>query len=201
MVRYLLKKIISRVAVITALGVTCFSVPAYAETLRMAWSQDAMGLDPHKQTAFSSIRLLELIYEPLVRLDKDLQIVPAIADSWQFSTDAMELTFNLNPNATFQDGSALTSADVKASFERILDEETGASARANYTSIETIDTPDDHTVVFYLSQSDVPILTAMTSLNSAILSVSEISAGAIGTTAMGSGPFSLENGIPIRKKF
>ncbi len=58
---------------------------ASAATLRMAWSQDATGLDPHKQPAFSSIRLLELIYEPLVRLGSDLQIAPAIAKSWEFS--------------------------------------------------------------------------------------------------------------------
>ena len=53
------------------------SMPAQAATLRMAWAQDATGLDPHKQTAFSSLRLLELIYEPLVRLDAKLDVVPA----------------------------------------------------------------------------------------------------------------------------
>ncbi len=57
---------------------------AFAATLRMAWSQDATGLDPHKQPAFSSIRLLELIYEPLVRLDSNLQIAPAIAKAGNF---------------------------------------------------------------------------------------------------------------------
>ncbi|MBP0645321.1 ABC transporter substrate-binding protein, partial [Mycobacterium tuberculosis] len=76
-----------------ALGATVVGSPASAATLRMAWSQDATGLDPHKQTAFSSIRLLELIYEPLVRPDANLQIVPAVADSWQFSSNGKELTF------------------------------------------------------------------------------------------------------------
>ena len=56
------------------------ATPSLAATLKMAWAQDATGLDPHKQTAFSSIRLLELIYEPLVRLDGDLKVVPA--SSW-----------------------------------------------------------------------------------------------------------------------
>ena len=42
---------------------TAVALPAQAATLRMAWSQDATGLDPHKQTAFSSLRLLELVYE------------------------------------------------------------------------------------------------------------------------------------------
>lgn len=182
------------------LGVSALVAQADAATLRMAWAQDATGLDPHKQTAFSSLRLLELIYEPLVRLDADLKIVPAIAQSWEFSADGKELTFKLDPKAKFQNGEAVTSADVKASFERILDEQTGAANRANYLSIESIEAPDAGTVVFKLSQPDAPILTAMTDTNSSIVPASEIAAGTIGTKAVGSGPFKLERWDPNSKE-
>lgn len=182
------------------LGATAFAGVADAATLRMAWAQDATGLDPHKQTAFSSLRLLELVYEPLVRLDADLQIIPAIAKSWQFSADGKELTFKLDPKAKFQNGAAVTPADVKASFERILDEKTGAANRANYLSIAGIETPDAETVVFKLSQPDAPILTAMTDTNSSIVPASEIAAGTIGTKAIGSGPFKLESWDPNSKE-
>ncbi|MDH6230895.1 peptide/nickel transport system substrate-binding protein [Mesorhizobium soli] len=182
------------------LGVSALVAQADAATLRMAWSQDATGLDPHKQVAFSSLRLLELIYEPLVRLDADLKIVPGIAQSWEFSADGKELTFKLDPKAKFQNGEAVTSADVKASFERILDEKTGAANRANYLSVEGIETPDAGTVVFKLSQPDAPILTAMTDTNSSIVPASEIAAGTIGTKAVGSGPFKLERWDPNSKE-
>jgi peptide/nickel transport system substrate-binding protein len=176
--------------------------PAAAEaaTLRMAWSQDATGLDPHKQTAFSSIRLLELIYEPLVRLDANLQVVPAVAQSWEFSADGKTLTFKLDPKAKFHDGSPVTSADVKASFTRILDEKTAAATRANFLSIEGIDAPDEHTVVFHLKQPDAPILTAMGDINAAIVPASAISAGTLGTKAIGSGPFELKQWDPNAKE-
>lgn len=189
-------KLVSCLAMAAALGAAMIGSSASAATLRMAWSQDATGLDPHKQTAFSSIRLLELIYEPLVRLDANLQIIPAVADSWQFSSNGTELTFRLNPNAKFQNGDPVTSADVKASFERILNEATGAVARANFLSIANIEAVDPHTVVFHLSQPDAPILTAMTNLNAAIVSASEIAKGAINTTPVGSGPFKLEKWDP-----
>jgi peptide/nickel transport system substrate-binding protein len=181
------------IAATLALGLTA---PAEAATLRMAWAQDATGLDPHTQTAFSSLRLLELIYEPLVRLDPTLTIVPAVAESWEFSEDGMTLTFKLDPEAKFHDGTAVTSADVKASFERILDEETAAATRANFLSIASIDTPDEATVVFRLSQADAPILTAMTDINAAIVPASAIEAGTVGTEAVGSGPFKLESWEP-----
>ena len=182
------------------LGATAFAGTADAAKLRMAWAQDATGLDPHKQTAFSSLRLLELIYEPLVRLDAELKIVPGIAKSWAFSADGKELTFKLDPKAKFQNGAAVTPADVKASFERILDEKTGAANRANYLSIASIETPDAETVTFKLSQPDAPILTAMTDTNSSIVPAADIAAGTIGTKAVGSGPFKLERWDPNSKE-
>jgi len=198
MIRTLAKTHLSGIALAVIIG--GFAAPAEAAKLRMAWSQDATGLDPHKQTAFSSLRLLELIYEPLVRLDADLKIVPGIAQSWAFSADGKELTFKLDPKAKFQNGAQVSSADVKASFERILDEKTGAANRANYLSIASIETPDDGTVVFKLSQPDAPILTAMTDTNSSIVPASEIAAGSIGTKAIGSGPFKLDSWDPNSKE-
>ncbi|MGV0876528.1 ABC transporter substrate-binding protein [Martelella sp. FLE1502] len=190
--RVQIKTIASALAIAAALA----AAPASAETLKMAWSQDATGLDPHKQTAFASIRLLELVYEPLVRTDAELNVVPAIAASWEFSEDGKTLTFKLDPNAKFSNSDKVMPADVKASFERILDEATSASARSNFLSIESIDTPDDETVVFNLSQPDVPLLTAMSSINAAIVPASAIEAGTLGTETLGSGPFVLDNWEP-----
>ena len=191
------KRLLAGLAVATALS-TALVAPAAAASLRMAWAQDATGLDPHKQTAFSSLRLLELIYEPLVRLSPTLEVVPAIADSWEFSADGLTLTFKLNPNAKFSDGKAVTSEDVKASFTRLLDEATAAAARSNFLSIDTIDTPDATTAVFHLKQPDAPILVAMATINAAIVPAANI--GAIETTAVGSGPFKLDSWAPNEKE-
>jgi peptide/nickel transport system substrate-binding protein len=190
------RKLFTGLAIATALSTAAFALPVQAATLRMAWSQDATGLDPHKQTAFPSIRLLELIYEPLVRLDADLNVIPAVAASWEFAPDAKTLTFKLDPKAKFTNGAQVTSADVKASFERILNEETAAAARSNFLSIDTIDTPDAETVVFNLKTADVPLLVAMAAINAAVVPASEIEAGKIGTEAVGSGPFKLDSWEP-----
>ncbi len=167
-----------------------------SNTLIMARATDATGLDPHTQTAFASFRLLEQIYEPLVEFDADLHLVPALAESWDFSDDAMTLTFHLRQGVKFHDGSPFTSADVIASFNRILDEATGAAARANYTSISSMDAPDDYTVVFHLSQPDVPLLAAMASVNASIVPKAMAESGDFSSTAVGTGPFMLESWTP-----
>lgn len=195
----MLKKLFRMTLLLTALlGVFGLS-SAQGNILIMARAADTTGLDPHTQTAFASLRLLELVYEPLVNLDADLNIVPSLAEAWEFSDDAMMLTMNLRAGVTFHDGSDFTSADVKASFERILDEATGASARSNYISISSIDTPDDLTVVFNLSNPDVPILAAMASVNASIVSEEAVAAGDFASRAIGTGPFILDEWIPEEK--
>jgi peptide/nickel transport system substrate-binding protein len=127
-------------------------------------------------------------------------VVPAIATSWEFAADGKTLTFKLDPKAKFTNGAAVTSDDVKASFTRILDEATAAAARSNFLSIDSIDTPDPTTVVFHLKTSDAPILVAMATINAAIVPASEITAGTIGTKAIGSGPFKLDSWDPNSKE-
>jgi peptide/nickel transport system substrate-binding protein len=169
------------------------------KTLIMARAADTTGLDPHTQTAFASLRLLELIYEPLVTLDENLQIVPALAETWAFSDDAKTLTMNLRKGVKFHDGSDFTSADVKASLERILNEETKSAARSNYLSIEAIETPDDNTVIFKLNTADVPLLAALTSVNASIMPTELMETGDLTKTAIGTGAFKLVEWIPEEK--
>lgn len=154
------------------------TTPKNGGTLIAARAADAKGLDPHKQTAFSSFRVLELIYDPLLALDKDLNVVPNLAESWKWSDDGLTLTLKLRTNVKFHNGDPLTADDVKFSYERILDEKTAAAARSFFTAIDKIDTPDPATVVFTLKAPNAALLAAMTNPNSAIISKKQVTGGA-----------------------
>jgi len=167
-----------------------------SNTLIMARAIDSTGLDPHTQTAFASLTLLNMIYEPLVMNDHNLQIAPALAESWEFADDAMTLSFKLREGVKFHDGSDFTADDVIATYTRILDEDTAAAARTNYISIESMEAPDPYTVIFHLNTPDVPLLTAMASTNAVIMPSELIESGDPTTTAIGTGPFKLESWTP-----
>lgn len=170
--------------------------PKAGGTLIVARAADAKGLDPHKQTAFSSFRLLELIYDSLLGLDANLQIVPRLAETWLWSDDGLTLTMNLRPNVKFHNGDVMTSADIKFSYERILDENTGSAARSYFTDIVSIETPDANTVVFTLSRPNVSILAAMTNPNSAILDAAVVATEDPASVTIGTGPFKLVSWEP-----
>jgi peptide/nickel transport system substrate-binding protein len=90
------------------------------------------------------------LFNYLLRLDFDLNLQPDLARSFQISEDGKTYTFYLVKNAEWHDGTPFTSADVKFSFEKVLlDYQTRLTAVKKY--FESIEAPDDHTVVFKLT--------------------------------------------------
>ncbi|OIQ72861.1 putative D,D-dipeptide-binding periplasmic protein DdpA precursor [mine drainage metagenome] len=184
------------VAALTAIvGSLLVSAPSQAaaalstKPVVIARTADIDKLDPHLATAFQTFQTLGLVYGTLVELKTDLSIAPGLATSWKFDDGAKTLTFKLRKNVTFQNGAKFTSADVKATFNRILDQNTAAVARSNFTSISRIITPDPFTVIFVLTDPAVPMLAALTDVNASILSAADIKAKTVGKKPNGTGPF------------
>lgn len=168
-------------------------------TLVLARQGEATNLDPHKVPAFTSHRVFELVYSTLTRLGEDLSVQPDLAESWQVSPDGKQVTFKLR-QAKFHNGDPVTGADVKFTFERIINPATKAVGQAFFTDIAKIDTPDDRTVAFSLKQPNVALIAYMAHPNASIVSrkVTESAGGDLSKKeyAIGSGPFRLVEWVP-----
>ena len=79
---------------------------------------DPPTLDPHLTTDATSARIIVEVFGGLVTIDRDLNIVPDLAESWDVTNEGRVYTFHLRPDATFHDGKPLTAHDVKWSLER-----------------------------------------------------------------------------------
>ena len=86
------------------------------------------------------------IYDGLVTRDKDLNIVPAMAASWQFSDDCRHLTFKLRRDVRWHDGKPFTAADVVFTQAAMVNPKTPTPYREDFEAIETIEAVDDYTV-------------------------------------------------------
>ncbi|MGD8709601.1 MAG: ABC transporter substrate-binding protein, partial [Ectothiorhodospiraceae bacterium] len=91
------------------------------------------------------------IYEGLLRYDHDLNPIPGLAKSWEISDDGLTYTFHLQEGVTWHDGEPFTAKDVVFSTTKFLPE-VHPRARANFSHVEKVTAPDDHTVVFKLKQ-------------------------------------------------
>jgi len=87
---------------------------------------DPPTLDPALVGDETSARYVLEIFSGLMTIDKDLQIVPDIAESWEVSEDGTVYTFHLRKDVKFHNGRPLTAQDVKYSLERACDPDTGS---------------------------------------------------------------------------
>jgi peptide/nickel transport system substrate-binding protein len=159
---------------------------APAGSLTIGFEAAPTTLDPRYASDEKASLIGELIYHGLTRLDKHGQRVADLAAGWE-TPDQMRYVFHLRPDFAFHDGLPVTAADVKATYESVLDPATGSPKRESLTAIERIDTPDDLTVVFRLREPFAPFLDA-TGLG--ILPAGQLATGQRPITT-GCGPFRL----------
>ncbi len=78
-------------------------------------------LDPQKASWSHDIRIIECLFEPLVRVrPDDLQVEPAAAQSWEASEDGLAYTFTLRPDAKWSNGDPVTAGDFIYAWQRAL---------------------------------------------------------------------------------
>ena len=174
--------------------------PKKGGTLILARAGEVTNLDPHKVPAFTSARVFELVYSYLMRLDENLGVQPDLAESVPTtSSDGKTVTVKLRTGVKFHNGDPLTSADVKYTFDRILDTKTAAVARSFFTDVDTITAPDPATVIFNLKNPNAALIAYMAHPNTGIVSkkIGEANADlSKKETAIGSGPFKLAEWVP-----
>jgi peptide/nickel transport system substrate-binding protein len=148
------------VALLVASLVALVAGPAGAETPRRGGvllaviGADPPSLDAHQESTFANVELVAPLYSTLLQLDPYHypKIIGDLATEWKISPDGLTYTFKLHQGVKFHDGSLLTSADVKATYDKIIHPPQGVrSIRQNaYTEIAAVETPDPSTVVFKL---------------------------------------------------
>lgn len=127
------------------------AAPGGSDTaLVVARGMDINSLDPSLAYCDTCQIYLTAVYETLIGLAEDnVTLEPRLATAWESNPEQTEFTFTLDPAATFADGTPVTSADVKFSWERLKALQGGSSYLASL--IDTIDAPDPQTVVVTLS--------------------------------------------------
>ena len=101
------------------------SEPVSGATLYRLWS-DPPTLDPHLAGDTTSAGIIVEVFGGLATIDKQLEIVPDLAENWEITGGGLTYTFNLRDDIQFHDGRAVTAEDVKWSMERATDPATEA---------------------------------------------------------------------------
>ncbi len=139
-----------------AAGDECIKVLGYE------WSGEKQSMDPADMHSGDDGYHTFAVYNRLVDVDDNFNVLPELATEWSSSEDGKTWTFKLRDGVKFHSGKPFTSADVVHTFKRLLDEKTGSGARAvmAFLDPEGIKAPDPLTVTFTTKEPvvELPVL-------------------------------------------
>ncbi len=131
---------------ILTLGLACaflFSASlAGAKTLKLAMDADPVSLDPHVQLSGGMLQYSHLVFDPLVRWNKNMEIVPRLATSWE-RIDPLTLRMHLRKGVTFHSGNPFTAKDVAWTMARLKKSQDYKGLFDSFVEPEII---DDYTI-------------------------------------------------------
>lgn len=176
---------------------TIVGVFAAGGKLVIAMETEPVGLDPHLVTAFASHRILENVYDSLLRYGEGMKLVPNLAEEAQ-AVDPYTIVFKIREGVKFHDGTPLTIEDVLFSFQRILNPDTKSPAAAFYQDVESIKAIGDNKIEFKLKKPMASaLLPNFAGVNSSIVSKKFVeSAKNMQLETNGTGPFYLAEYVP-----
>ncbi|GGK16980.1 glutathione ABC transporter substrate-binding protein [Caldalkalibacillus thermarum] len=171
--------------------------PAAGGDLKIAVMSDAVSLDPHGSNDNPSSNVTSQIYETLFVRDKNGEIQPWLAESYE-QVDDVTWHFKLREGITFSDGTPFNAEAVKVNLERILDPELGSPRAFIFDGwLEEVNVLDEYTVEIKTAYPFSPILAHFTHSAGQMISPAAIEAEqngetTIATNPVGTGPFVLE---------
>ena len=125
----------------------------------VALDAEPQSLDPRFGTDVPSSRAADLLHTGLTRGGPGATRVPALASAWR-APDPRTLVFQLREDFRFASGEPVTAADVKATYDAVLDPVVGSPKRAALAALAAVEAPDARTLVMRLREPFAPLLDA-----------------------------------------
>ena len=136
--------------------------PVYGGVMRMAAAMDNKTLDPHLDGGTFGRPVTYAIYNTIVGYDPDFNIVPELAESWEFSADGKRVIFHVVKGAKFHDGTPVDAAAIKWSLDRVMDPDGGFPYRSLLEPfIESVDVVDEDTFAINVFAPFRPLLATL----------------------------------------
>jgi peptide/nickel transport system substrate-binding protein len=158
-------------------------------TLEVALEAEPPELDPNLSSAYVDRQVMASIYDRLVDIDENGEIVPMLAESYEVSDDGLEYTFRLRQGVQFHDGEPFDADAVVFNLERYQEEDSVRSTEIE--PVESVEAVDDSTVRVTLEEPFAPFLAVLTDRAGIMVSPKAVrdGGGRVSKNPVGTGPF------------
>ncbi|MCC7275366.1 MAG: ABC transporter substrate-binding protein [Alphaproteobacteria bacterium] len=142
--------------------------PVAGGVLRMLMSVEPPSLTSAVNSSLWIACLSTKMMEGLIAYDHEMGLKPLLAESWDFAADGLTIRFNLRRGVVWHDGKPFTAADVRFSMESVW-KKLHPGGRAIFANVVASETPDDHTIIFRLSEPSSSIPAFLNSYNAQVV--------------------------------
>lgn len=175
--------------------------PAYGDAIVEGTIGEASTLIPVLATDSASHAVAGQIYNGLIKYDKDLNIVPDLADSFDIAPDGLVITFHLRKGVKWHDGAPFTSRDVLYTYRVVIDPKTPTAYAEDFKQIKHVSALDDYTVQVTYAAPFAPALASwgMNILPAHLLEGQDITKSPLARKPIGTGPYRFREWIAGQK--
>ncbi|MGQ0568049.1 MAG: ABC transporter substrate-binding protein, partial [Armatimonadota bacterium] len=149
------------VMVILVAGLASAQTARRGGVLRVGLESDPPNMDPHQSVAAVDRQVYQNLYDKLVDINQELEIVPMLATSWTISNSGRTYTFRLRPNVVFHDGTPFNAEAVAYNFQRMLDPAFASPRRSEVILVQRVTAVDAQTVQLDLEKPFSPFLSVL----------------------------------------
>ena len=177
------------------------TVPAYGDIIVEGSIGDASNLIPILSSDSTSHGIASLVYNGLVKYDKNLNIVGDLAESWDVSRGGLVIIFHLRKGVKWHDGHPFTARDVLYTYQVTIDPKTPTAYAGDFLKVKKAEVLDDHTFRVTYDKPFAPALMswAVSILPKHLLEGKDITTSPLARHPVGTGPYLFREWGPGQK--
>jgi peptide/nickel transport system substrate-binding protein len=179
------------VFVFTALFLSAFSVPYCGDAIVVGTIGEPRTLIPVLASDSASSAVCALIFNGLIKYDKDLKLTGDLAEKWDVSEDGLEIIFYLRKGVKWQDGIPFTAKDVEFTYKILIDPDTRTPYSGDFEMVKSLDIIDDYTVRVVYKEAFSPGLSSwgMNIMPEHLLKGEDLNSTKFSRNPIGTGPY------------
>ena len=169
--------------------------PAYGDALVTASIGDASTLVPILATDSASSDVCGMIFNGLVKYDKNIKLIGDLAESWEILEDGLVIVFHLRKDVLWHDGVPFIAKDVEFTYKKLIDPNVKTPYGGDFERIRSLEIPDDYTVKVTYKEPFAPGLSSwgMPIMPEHLLKNEDLNKTGFGRHPVGTGPYKFKS--------
>jgi len=177
------------------------AAPATGDIIVEGSIGDASNLIPLLSSDSTSHEIAGMIFNGLIKYDKDVNVVGDLAESWEISKDGLVITFHLKRGVRWHDGRPFTADDVLYTYRVTIDPKTPTAYAGDFLKVKKAEVLDDHTFRATYEKPFAPALMSWSVgiLPKHLLAGKDITTSPLGRRPVGTGPYKFKEWVTGQK--